>query len=702
MKKSLTFIIGIMLMLSILCINISAEEGYLLADDILQYNNQGQVTNIDSYLNNCKNRGLNAKFGNKTYTFNSSFSIPNGVSLIGADNTIFKGVSSNNYQLNIFDSNSGTKNIKIANIIFDNITIYSNKSSQSSNWTIENNIFINAKMVDISIDSGLTPDSNNQNGGENTGYYILLSKNSNSKIKSNLFLRDENSLGRGVSTYSTNNTVIEDNYFGMLSDIDNSIVSTQTKSLKTKLSADLVKSDNQGYFMTCINIVNKDTNTYILNNHISVNKDLYETQYEDKSYNSKGYHRDHLIYAKGFTNLEIVGNYFKGQTKNQDGGLKLRNGEGLFVHKNVLDDTLLLLYIQPGDSKLKNVLVSDNIFINKTPYISTRIEYSNPKYISQSFLVLIYNYVNGAELKNITIKDNEILSEGLNNEEIRLSLQSSDSIDSFSIYNNKNYLGNSLEIYDNTNKKSYEDIENSDEYTYVSSNDYSNINVENNIINKMASYTIKNKKMISNAKIYINGALYTNQILDNKTRYIVFLIEAKNDIIMIDDVNDYGKQIEYMISTNQYSYFHLNINEDISIPESVKLENVDALNVLDYINNYSNYEISFDNVENCNFVNNEIIFSESGTYNLQLTISGYIYGFTVEVDLNLSETPEVPETPETPEVPEMPETPEVPETPETDKPSHTIKISGCGGSLSGVLLAIISLSGAIIIRKRRE
>ena len=109
---------------------------------------------------------------------------------------------------------------------------------------------------------------------------------------------------------------------------------------------------------------------------MSFNTDITEAGYEDGSQSTQGYNRDHFVYAKAFQNLEIVGNYFKGMNKNQDGGVKCRNGEGLLVYKNILEDSLLLLYVQDDATGaiLKNVDIRENIFINASIFGLTRKE----------------------------------------------------------------------------------------------------------------------------------------------------------------------------------------------------------------------------------------------------------------------------------------------------------------------------------------
>ena len=297
MKKFKILIYSLLLIISVSIFSNTVkaiDEAYLQAKDyIILVDGKDNSKEIEKFLTICKDENKDAYFNDGIYILKESITLVDGVSLIGAEQTIFRGVNGD-YQVNIFDGEN-TKDITIKNIIFDNVTIYS-QNANSTNWSIEENIFINAKKVDINIDSGLKPDSNNKNGGELTGYYILKSK-TNGNISSNLFLRDENSLGRGIAVYKSYDFTINDNYFGLIADIDNSIVSDKTKALKEKvIKLDSYNSNsNQGYFMTCINVVSGDTNTLIKGNHFSLNKDIVEVEYERGEGATLGYNRDHII-----------------------------------------------------------------------------------------------------------------------------------------------------------------------------------------------------------------------------------------------------------------------------------------------------------------------------------------------------------------------------------------------------------------------
>ncbi|MDE6656024.1 MAG: hypothetical protein K2J85_03435 [Anaeroplasmataceae bacterium] len=359
------FSLFILLISLLFCVSINAAEKQRLdAKDFISITSEDQTSEINAFLTTCKTRKMDAFFSKGVYKFNGTIVLADGVSLFGEEGTIFRGTGTT-YQSYIRDTKEKVTNITIDHIIFDNVTMYF-QNNNSTNITIEHSIFANAKRVDLSISTGLQP-VDNQNGGEWTGFYIAKNHKTIT-IKSNLFFRDENSLGRCISIYYTENALIQDNYFGIVEDIDNSIVSPETKALKEEAIASGILSEksNQGYFMTAINVINSDKNAKIIGNHFSINTDISEEGYEDRSQSTDGYNRDHIIYAKMFNGLEVVGNYFKGMNKNQDGGIKFRNGENLLIHKNVLEDTMILLYVQNA----KTNLFFRNVHIKAVSYTS--------------------------------------------------------------------------------------------------------------------------------------------------------------------------------------------------------------------------------------------------------------------------------------------------------------------------------------------
>ncbi|MCM1556198.1 MAG: InlB B-repeat-containing protein [Anaeroplasma bactoclasticum] len=542
------------------CIPLVAEKEYLEAKGYIS-SVQDNTDEINEFLMTCKKKNKDAYFNKGIYRIDGTIHLANGVSLIGEEGTVFKGIDST-YQSYIRDDYEKVLNITIKNIIFDNVTMYF-QNSGSDGITITQNIFANAKLVNIAISSGLQPDSNNKNGGEATGYYI--SKNHNSiTILSNLFLRDSSSLGRGIGIYKTKNVIIKDNYFGLLEDVLTSIISDTTKALKEVVEAAniLDNTSNQGYFMTAINVINSDQNTKILSNHFSLNTDVVEVGYEDKSGSTKGYNRDHIIYAKMFDGLDIIGNYFKGMNKNQDGGVKCRNGENLVIYKNILEETMILLYVQTASDHqfLKNIYIKENIFINKA-FIANE---KTPQglYVTTDFLILLYNYMETAEISDITIRDNKVYSLGLKNEEIRIDNQNFKMPENVTITNNRNYLDTLLKvnIRRTLNEDDYSrnaDYSNGVEYKKTLSDEYEVIIVSELLTLTEVSYKIENRIVLADAMIYVDGIKYTNTPLAFGDHEI-FLLKDTNQNVIIENEN-------YLLQTKSYTINQISIERVYTI-----------------------------------------------------------------------------------------------------------------------------------------
>lgn len=340
------------------------------------------------------------------------------VSLYGDESTltVMKG-KNNGYAVMIKDSTGeNLADITIEQFIFDNVVIHSNGTNHA-NMRITKNVFINGKKADLN-QYPVVPDANNKNGGELTGYYILRN-NQNIEISHNIFLRDANSKGRGIGTYRTTDSMITDNYFGYLENFDD--ISSQISSIvkenlmklqQAKENGVVYLSEDQGHFMTAINVINHDVNMTIHSNTIRLNTDIEEMHYEDGSGSTLGYNRDHLIYAKGFTGLNITGNYFEGQPNNADGGIKIRNGRNVNVVSNYFNNVPLLMYIQADSSTsaiLSNVWIENNMFYIK----------NNQGLWGSGISARFYE---ADELENMTIQNNRFLSDGSMRDKIKLDL----------------------------------------------------------------------------------------------------------------------------------------------------------------------------------------------------------------------------------------------------------------------------------------
>ena len=591
MKKLKWLFCALLLIISfrVLFVSVNATEStYLEAKDYITLApGKDNSREIKIFLARCKAANKDAFFNSGTYILGSDVALVSDVSIIGDEMTIFSGQNSDSdYQINIFDDED-TKNITIKNIIFDNVTIYS-QNANSINWSIEENIFLNAKKVDIDIDSGLKPDSSNKNGGELTGYYILKSK-TNGNISSNLFLRDSTSKGRGIGLYNTYDFTVKDNYFGLIEDIDDSIVSEKVKSLKDKvLKLESYTSDsNQGYFMTCINVISGDSNVLIEGNHFSINKDIEEAYYENGSGQTSGYNRDHIIYAKEYDNLQVVGNYFKGSNKNQDGGLKIRNGSNALVYRNIFEDSILLFYVQDysKNSNLINTYAAENIFVNQD-YTNQKITLQPgnlAKYPTQSFLIYVQNYKTNANISNLTIENNKVISLNLPNETVRIVRKAGDKTpQNLNILNNTNYLGSALSI-----NNDYGTSVSTDKFVWSDLERYASIDLANLYSLPKADIKIVNRKIVSTSDdIYINNTAYNNQELNLDTNYEVITSNKEITEIVVEDytlniptyryaISKFGYQSNYNITTKIYDEIDISDYLDLSLFDSVDINTAD-------------------------------------------------------------------------------------------------------------------------------
>lgn len=618
----------------VLCIyvGIQAEEhSYLESKNYVDMTKEDVSQDVEGFLQTCQRQSKNAFFNSGTYRFKNNLKLSSNVALIGDEQTIFEGTD-NAYQSHILDD-GGIQNIKIQNIVFDNMTIYS-REQNSTNWTIEGNAFINARKVKTSIDSGLAPDSSNKNGGESTGYYILR-KHQGIEITSNLFLRDENSLGRGIGLYKTTNAKIVDNYFGMLEDLDQSIVSNQTKALKSKVQGLLNNASNQGYFMTGINVISEDTNTCIQENYFSFNKNITEVGYEDGSQTTNGYHRDHFIYAKEYQGLDVVGNYFKGMNKNMDGGVKFRNGDDLFLYKNVFEDVMILLYIQAESAKnyLTNVYIKENQFVNldfssELINLYTDGVHTLNKYLTQDFLILFKNYVSQGVVENITIEDNQIYSLDLGNEEIRVDNTSYAMPTNLSFSNNKNALNKDLKTkIVNTQGVANQTIDGDylQGHTYRKSIAavYQSIDVDLLVARNEVAYEIKDKKMVAEGgSILCNQANYQNtELVLNETYHIVILKPTTKTIVVED--RSYTIPSFYMTIAS--------IKLSVNLPQSIKMQMNQSFDLRDSTN-FTTSSIQISQNAICTLENNKLIATQVGEADITISFGGFSKTVHVSVE----------------------------------------------------------------------
>lgn len=291
---------------------------------------------------------------------------PNGLSIIDGSNNPDK-------MLEIFNDeyHAPMNYVDIEHLVFNNVGIAIN-GPYKKGITLKNNVFMNGNYTREKRSDGSVQKATMEP-------YIEV-KNSKYVIENNIFLRGAKYPGRGIATYRSKNTTIKDNFFGNLEGIHDAI--QMVPNLANKLS--LIQASNltegdQGNFFTAINNERYDTNVLIQNNYFNMVKtrnilsDLAsDTLISGINVAADGQRRDHIIYAKGYDNLQIVGNYFKGQENGAAGGVKIRNGKNAYIGANYFDDVPLLTYIYPDLSKsetiLYNTVIYNNLFHQKTNF----------------------------------------------------------------------------------------------------------------------------------------------------------------------------------------------------------------------------------------------------------------------------------------------------------------------------------------------
>lgn len=287
---------------------------------------------------------------------------------------IFDGSSSADRMLKIFNAeyHSYMNYININNIVFNNIGLEFN-GPYKKGISIENNVFMNGKYTRETNAAGEIRKVTMEP-------YITV-KNSKYIIEKNAFLRGENYPGRGIATYRTNNTTIKDNFFGRLEGLSDakamlpntvidklSLIEAESQS---GLSDEIKIKGSQGNFHTAINNERYDENVTISNNYFNMEKTRniigdFGTDVLISGINvaQDGQRRDHIIYSKGYNNLNIVGNYFEGMENGAAGGVKIRNGKNAYVGANHFKDVPLLTYIYGDLTQDECVLYDTTIYNN--------------------------------------------------------------------------------------------------------------------------------------------------------------------------------------------------------------------------------------------------------------------------------------------------------------------------------------------------
>ncbi|MGG5741908.1 glycosyl hydrolase family 28-related protein [Bacillus cereus group sp. IBL03679] len=352
-----TFVLYLSILCSVLPVTVSAEESVPV--DALDVKNLGvmgngitdDTLNIQSAIDTAYSLGKNLYFPTGTYKITGNLIPKNGVSFLGSKNdiTIFDA-SSQSYFVKIMDTVNEVKKVQFKNIVFINMGIHFSGKLKGED--------------DVLYCAFIDGKPSSSNGLE----YYLNFQHGNYKIHSNVFLRGNNYPGFGITFYKSINSEVKNNYFGGIDkwDYANPMLTSDVKSVLQKLyilyaRKNLDPAEEQGNFKTAINGINYDQNLKIQNNFIWGNKGGLCNSAET---------RDHSLYIKGYTGLEIVGNYIRGWETDPSGGIKIRNGKKATVVSNYLDDHALLLYVYNNHEtlELSNTFIYNNYYNSKTNY----------------------------------------------------------------------------------------------------------------------------------------------------------------------------------------------------------------------------------------------------------------------------------------------------------------------------------------------
>ena len=433
--------------------------------------------------------------------------------------TIFDGSSSIDRMLKIKheEYKSQMNYVNINNIVFNNIGIEFN-GPYKKGISLNNNAFINGKYTREVNSSG--------NITKATMEPYIIAKNTKYSIENNIFLRNKNNPGRGISTYRTKNTTIKNNYFGNLEGISDasgmlpSDVISKLNMIKDS-SNDLGLSSSQGNFFTAINNERYDEDINISNNYFNMEKtrNISSDFGEDVlvsgiNVSKEGQRRDHIIYSKGYDGLNIYANYFKGMETGAAGGVKIRNGKNAYIGSNHFDDVPLLTYIYGDLTKAESLLydttIYNNLFHCKTNFgqEGTGILYY------QSFIDgdnLTFNDGDTwtdsfGDVKNFLIYKNQFLSD--DRDQITISGRAK------TAYNNKQFLAYGNKYLDNNETVNY----NKGNLTLSESN-------ESDVVSKLNSGYSKYNSVAIPLTPVKSDYTYINKVIEEAT---LFYEDIKN------------------------------------------------------------------------------------------------------------------------------------------------------------------------------
>ena len=280
------------------------------------------------------------------YQVNGDIAIADSVELYGTQSGIAVIKARDAYAIKIHNASPVT-HVSLKYLYFDGIRVEFEGRS-TNNITIEGCVFFSS-----------------QNPGTASNAWKKQLKMVNlrqGRVTKNVFMRDSHAYGVAISFAHTVNVTLDNNLCGLKLSQDMLWLSDEVEPKRywsgQKNKLEFLKThyhlqDDQGYFKSC------------LYEHCDEGMQIEKNVFNGSP--NTGRHRDHAIYLKGFDNMTVISNYVRGWPANASGGIKARNGQNLWLVRNYVDDTGILLYSHDNKRKkaciyvgLKNVVVYGN------------------------------------------------------------------------------------------------------------------------------------------------------------------------------------------------------------------------------------------------------------------------------------------------------------------------------------------------------
>ncbi|XP_078353504.1 uncharacterized protein LOC144638181 isoform X2 [Oculina patagonica] len=270
---------------------------------------------------------------------------------------------------------SPVRNVSLMYLYFDGIRVVFDGGRQGPSSTryitIEGCVFFSSRRPSVS------------NGKERQ---LEMREVGTSGVFLNVFLRDSGAYGVASSFSKTENVSVTDNVCGLeLSKIDwlSSEVSPVSHWRDQKQKLEFLKThfkltSDQGYFESCL--------------YDQCDKSMQISENIFNGSPNTGRDRDHAMYLKGFVGMEVRSNYVRGWPANTSGGIKARNGEHLWLARNYVDDTGILLYSHRNKNRkpcvyegLRNVVIYGNHLVQRTnpDNRSSSLSYFEPHFVGK-------------------------------------------------------------------------------------------------------------------------------------------------------------------------------------------------------------------------------------------------------------------------------------------------------------------------------